>query len=63
MPDPAPTPIVLKLHHPVATTAPLVSVAGFAVPGIYTIQLIVVDNHGLSSQPATVQVQVKKVVP
>jgi len=62
MPDSVPTPIVLALNKPITTTTPQVSVTGFSVPGVYTFRLVVVDLHGFSSQPATIKVQVNRLI-
>ena len=52
-------PVVLVKGQVVTTTVPQLTVAGIAQPGVYTFELVVVDIHGIVSQPATVKVQVK----
>lgn len=49
-------PIALKLNNSFCTSEPLIVVRGLLVPGKYRFQLVIVDEAGISSQPATVSI-------
>lgn len=53
------TPITLTPGKPVTTTDSQIVVAAMQ-PGTYTFELVVLDDLGLSSQPARCQVVVQK---
>jgi hypothetical protein len=49
-------PITFSLNKPFSSTHPTILVSGLVNPGEYQFQLIVTDQAGNSSQPATVSV-------
>jgi hypothetical protein len=53
------TPVTLTPGKPVTTTDPQIVVAAMQ-PGTYTFELVVLDDLGMSSQPARCQVVVQK---
>jgi hypothetical protein len=50
--------VTLKPNTPVDTAVPALQVAGMALPGKYTFQLVVIDDLGNVSKPATFTVSV-----
>lgn len=51
-------PVTLVPGHPVSTPEPLLLVAGLHAPGLYTFQLVVIDDVGLESAPGRCTVMV-----
>ena len=52
------TPVALVAGQPVTTTDSQLLVAGIQNAGVYTFQLVVTDDLGVSSKPAQFRVQV-----